>query len=441
MVKIGNNLIAQSKMQYYPTQKIETLKMLKYIVYMDINHYKKQTLEKQVLGEQLYKEIFTQVLDGKYISFVYAFYDWCLDNNRYDLINEYIECRAFNTEQENKEFIVADLFAGEAKWLESIKTFLKYTNKPKLKLIANELEENRYNTIKENGIVDEIYLGSFEALKLPKKSISLMLFNPPYNDDLKQRNCKKYLQMILDRELIYKNNDQYHRETGSIIMVIREDDFLDSLDVIVKNFNIDIAYKVNTDEFQKWKQWVIIANLRYIHLEDTRSYDVLTIQEQINKFKDIIYKGETYSYHYNILLYPLDYQQLKENFKYIINKSSNIKLSENDNVLKWIKDVTELKDMSVETLTIPKPLKQGEIANLISSGYINSEMSLQDGTAKHIVIGGTKNMVKTEKHIEKGDDGEKYEVTEEVRYTQPYLNILCNKDNKMQILELAGEKE
>lgn len=120
---MGNNLIASSKMQYYPTQEIETFKMLKYFVLMDIPYFKKQTLEKQVLGEDLYRSIFLKVLDNEYPSFVYAFYDYCLENGRYDLINEYIECKAFDTQQKNKEFIIADLFAGEAKWLETFRTF------------------------------------------------------------------------------------------------------------------------------------------------------------------------------------------------------------------------------------------------------------------------------------------------------------------------------
>lgn len=435
---MGNNLIAQSKLQYYPTDEKETLKMLKYFVYMDISYYKKQSLE-NVLGKELYREIHTQVLDQKYISFVYAFYDWCIDNNRHDLINEFIECRAFNNENNNKEYIIADLFAGEAKWLESFKTFLKYSNTPKLKLIANELEENRCNTIKEKGIVDEVYLGSFEELQLPKNSISLMLFNPPYNDSNGERNCKRYLQMILDRELIYKNSNNYHRETGTIIMVIREDDVLDSIELIVKNFDIHNLYKVNDDEFSKWKQWVLIGSLRFIPLTDKNNYEALSIQEGVTKLKDIILSGNPYSRSYTIKLYPLDYAQLKENFQYIVNKNDKYILSKEDNILKWIKDITKLKDMDLEKLTIPKPLKKGEIANIISAGYINGNLSLEDGTARHIVIGGTKNMTKTEKRIEKDDNGNKYEVTEELRYTQPYLNILCNKDGKMQIIELVGD--
>lgn len=42
---MGNNLIASSKMQYYPTQEIETFKMLKYFVLMDIPYFKNKLLK------------------------------------------------------------------------------------------------------------------------------------------------------------------------------------------------------------------------------------------------------------------------------------------------------------------------------------------------------------------------------------------------------------
>lgn len=437
---MGNNLIASSKLQFYPTDVKETLKLLKYTTYMDISYFKKETLKTQILGEALYKQLYTKVLDNEYKGFVDALYDYCIDNDKYDIIDDFIECKIYGTQDDTKEYVIADFFAGEGKWLEKFKTFLKYTNKPNIRLIANELEENRYNVINESGIVDEVYLGSFEGLKFPKRSVSLMLFNPPYNDDIRQRNCRKYLQMILDRELIYKNNDEYHRETGHIMMVIREDDFIDSMDIIVKNFDIYSCYKVNENEFSKWKQWVIIAELRYRPLEDTNQYDIRSIQELIIKFKDVIAGGKPYTRTYNILMRGVDYKQLKDNFKYVIAKDE-VRVGGKDGILKWIKDITELKDMSLEKLTVPKPLKQGEIANIISSGYINGEISLPDGTVKHIVIGGTKNMTKTEKRIEKDEQGNKYEVTEELRYTQPYLNVLCNKDGKMQIIELGGERD
>lgn len=439
---MGNNLYAASKMQYYPTAPLETYRMLNYIEYMHILSYKERYIKENILGDELYRRLYADCLDNN-TEFSYIFYNYCIEHGKYDWIKEYIEYSAFNTDQPNKEFTICDYFAGEGKWLELFKTFMKYESKPKIRLIANEIEENRYNAMKENSVIDEIHLGSFEELETPKRSASLVLFNPPYNDDTKQRNCKKYLQMILDRELIYKNTDQYHRETGGIIMVIREDDLLDSLELIVKNFDIRVMYKANQDEFSKWEQWIIIASLRYLPLEDKTSYGASSIQELLMNYRNIIadgkeFKIDRYINNYGLRLFPVDYEQLKDNFKYTKKDSTITLLSGKDNVLKWVKDITELKDMSLEKLVVPKPLKQGEIANLISSGYINGDVSLSNGTAKHIVIGGTKNMVKTEKHIEKGDDGEKYEVTEELRYTQPYLNILCNKDDKMQIIELAG---
>jgi hypothetical protein len=358
-----------------------------------------------------------------------------------DLVKEYMQ---FNGLDDNSnDYVICDYFAGEGDWQELFKTFPQsfYIDKLRIKLIANEIEENRYNKMKDKGIIDEVYLGAFEELQIPKRSASLVLFNPPYNDDNGQRNCKRYLQMILDRELIYKNDNTYDRKTGDMIMVIREDDFIDCLDIIVRNFDIMQCYQVNNDEYSKWKQWVVYAKLRFLPLDESSPYQVISIQEITNKFMDIINKHDTFNLSmcgwHKLSIPAINYKEMKENFVYVKNNKKYI--SKNDNVWKWIKDVSSLKDSSLEKLIIPKKLKQGEVANIISSGYINGELSLPDGTAKHVVVGGTKNLIKTERSIEKDDNGGKIEITKQVKYTEPYINILCNKDGKTQIIELGGD--
>lgn len=438
---MGNNLIGQSKLQYFPTQDIETYKMFKYFMIIDFksSYTFKYEIKDKILTPQEYEKISVRTLDGEYYTLPYSFYDWCIDNDKFEYLDKYLTFRLnvdFNGDN-NNNITVADLFAGEGKWLETFKNFIAYNNEEKVKLIGNEIEENRYNTMKECNIIDECYYGSFEELKIPKKSISLMLYNPPYNETNGVRNCKHYLNMILDRELIYINDNDTSRKTGDIIMVIREDDFLDSLELIIKNFEIRVAYKVNSDEFSKWKQWVIFASLRYVKLNDGSNYVTMSIQESINKFKNIISDGRPYNQSAVFSLTAFNYKQVKENFEVVNDLKNNNTVSKADNVFKWIKDVTEVKDMSVEKLLVPKPLKQGEIANLISAGYINGELSLNDGTGRHIAVGGTKNMTKTEIRQEKNDKGEKIIITEELRFTQPYLNILCNKNGKLEIIELG----
>ena len=99
-------------------------------------------------------------------------------------------------------------------------------------------------------------------------------------------------------------------------------------------------------------------------------------------------------------------------------------------------DLTELKDMGTEKLVLPKPPKQGEIANLLASGQINGTMQIeQDGeTYEHIVVGGVKTLEEQET-IEK--DG--FTETKTLRYSKPYLNILIAEDGKYKIKELEAD--
>jgi len=131
------------------------------------------------------------------------------------------------------------------------------------------------------------------------------------------------------------------------------------------------------------------------------------------------------------------YKKLKDNFKYV-NQSKKY-LSKNDNVLKWIKDLTMLKEDNQQKLTLPKEPKVGELSLIISSGYINGNLDL-NGKANHVVIGGVKPMIKQETKQLTDDKGEKYTETKTIKYTEPYLNLLINNNGKLQIKELGSDE-
>ena len=96
--------------------------------------------------------------------------------------------------------------------------------------------------------------------------------------------------------------------------------------------------------------------------------------------------------------------------------------------------------MSQEKITLPKSPKIGEIANIISSGMINGELDLED-KAKHIVVGGVKDLEKQESETIENDKGEKIIETKTIRYSEPYLNLLVNQNGKLTIKELGGNNE
>ncbi len=421
---------------YYPTNEFETLRMLGLIGEIklkgdDDNRYIRNSIIDNIknnIGEDVYKKICEIALDNC-ILIEQAMYDYFLNNNRHDLIKKYLEYTIGSIGE--GVITIADLQAGEGKWLRTFKDFIphKDNNNNYIKLIANELEENRYNQIK----ADYKYLGSFEDLQLPKRSISLLLFNPPYGETNKVRNVRHYLQMTLDRQLITPN--------GHIIMVIREDDARDIIDILARNCFVYIMYRTHKEEYDKYKQIVLIAEVYKEPSDETNSIYAKNIQLNAEKYLERLDNIKEFSPQYYFSgvksLQNVDIELLMENFKYVTE--DKIIISKSDSIWKHIRDLTELKDISTEKLILPKTQKKGEIANLLASGQINGSMSIEhEGKIhEHIVVGGVKSLEETE--TTKKEDGT--EETKTLRYSKPYLNILITKDGKYQVKELGVDSQ
>ena len=440
---MGSSLIGDSKLNFFPTETWETYRLLGLLGRIDIDYYRKSYLKEYYTEQGIYQEIAMKSLDYQ-VPIDYCYYDKWLNDKDYDKIKQYCEYTLGHGNQ--FPIVVADLFAGEGLWLDSLKSFIpKKNNNNDFLLIANELEEGRFGTIQSNKNIDYCYNSSFEDLKeIPKSSISLMLMNPPYGITNGQRNVKKYISQIIERQLIYNPSTSKDYKSGYIAFVIRKDDFLDSLDILSKNFDIlkNSIYKTNPEEYAKFKQYIFIAKLKRNPYDFSKPIDALDFQKSYNEVKEIIlsepeFKLSQYNT-YQSMNYPyIDYDTAKENNKYIESSTSHI--SKNDSIWKWVKGITELKDLGEEKLVVPKPLKLGEISNLLASGMINGEISLEDGTGKHVAIGGTKSIEKKEVSKYKDDSGESYTETKIIKMSLPYLNILCSDNGKLVIKELGGE--
>ena len=218
---------------------------------------------------------------------------------------------------------------------------------------------------------------------MPKECI-LLLFNPPYGTTNGIRNVRHYLQMTLDRQLIAPR--------GNIIMVIREDDARDIVDIMARNCYIHVMYKTHKEEYDKYKQIVLIAEVYREPLDETNPIYAKSIQLNAEKYLERLDNIKEFSPRYYFSgvrsLQSVDIELLIENFKYVTG--DKIIISKPDSVWKHIKDLTELKDMGTEKLVLPKSPKQGEIANLLASGQINGTMSIEcEGKIhEHIVVGG-----------------------------------------------------
>lgn len=442
---MSSNLNAESKLMFYPTDEYEIYRMLGIVGRLSMSIEARNEV-RDLLGENKYHDLLNNSLTNSLNNFAISVYDYFLKNKQYDMLHKYITLTiGYSCNQTSTIF---DPFAGEAVWLEMFKSTLKRDeiNSNKIHLIANELEKNRYNTIVNKGIVDECYNKAYEELsEIPKYSISLLLYNPPYGNTNGKRNVLHYLEMITKQELIYKSND--NSPNGKIILVIRKDDLLESLPLITKHFNVDrrLIYKVNEEEYKKYKQYVVYATLRNEPLDEKNVHDALKHKEEIKTITEIINSNPEFNvkmFNANNMQPPtVSYKSLKENHKIVQDGGFELSITNGDS-WKWLKEMTEIKDIEMQKINRPVPLKVGELANLIASGMINGEMDLDGkGTGYHVVAGGTKKQVQQELIQEEGKNGEIINKTKTLVYSQPYLNVLINDNGKVKIKELQGGTE
>ena len=90
---------------------------------------------------------------------------------------------------------------------------------------------------------------------------------------------------------------------------------------------------------------------------------------------------------------------------------------------------------------IPKPLKSGELANVIASGRINGDVELEGGLAHHIAVGGVKQLTSQQKVKSTNRQGETESKLETTIQNLPYLNLLINDNGTLKIKELTNNSK
>jgi hypothetical protein len=202
-----------------------------------------------------------------------------------------------------------------------------------------------------------------------------------------------------------------------VIMVIREDDFLDISDILLEKFRIVTKYRVNSDEFSKWKQLVV-----YLEYEPGKRYDPF----QLNKQREDLSVEVAAGIEFNPRTYKRLYFYEGLDFAEGMTRMEKVKQrkgshSNYDKIWDWA-----IADKSAEIgsseVVMPKSPKLGECVTLMSSGLINGEIDYNGQT--HIVAGGVKNIVR--------------KVTE-TRFSRPFLNVLYIADKKIVIKELISQ--
>lgn len=309
-----------------------------------------------------------------------------VEMGRYDYVRDIFMIERLNKSSDDKsKLVVADLFAGEGMWLDTYKKMGSYYD---IYTIANEPEENRYLECKKKKF-NSYFNYTYEELEnVPEKSIDVMLFNPPYGVNASgERNVKVFLKSIIE--------DEYIHEGGVLIGAVNRKDFMECLDLLVMNFDIDVdtMFRMNGEEDDRLKQITFVGALRERKLD----YNNYSCRREIDNQKNILkraLKKETTYHQINVL--QRGYKIMRPNLRphNISDKFDDLKIKLNPE--KFISKMNGLwqdtmKSLKVESFSGMKiqlpdmPQTFGTVANLMSSGLLNGEI---EGSNPHCLAAG-----------------------------------------------------
>jgi 16S rRNA G966 N2-methylase RsmD len=396
---MAGTFAADSKMMFYPTDLKEVYRMLSIFGNAKMHL---ENLEEDSALWNIWNECTSRA--NWYNKASTIFFDELISMGRFDVIDKLFTFPPYVKNKTN----ALDPFAGEGVWLEQIGR-LGFTT------IAIEPDKNRFEKIKSAHKVNDF----LENVELPQNSVGLLLFNPPYGATNGVRNVRHYLNMLLERKLLVNN--------GVIVAVIRGDDAKECYDLLYDNFYISHKYRVNKEEYDKYKQYVIIGSLR----SSRPSWSNYTSSQSLfNEFIDAqedMIASEVYK---NVMVPTCG------DWEYLYGKIAQVKkrkgvYSKKDKAWSWLINDYDAKLDQDFKLVMPKPPKPSEIANILASGIINGEIE------DHLVSGGVKKISRVEQITD--EDGETKVV--ETKFSKPYLNILYKQNGEVKIKQIEGAQE
>ena len=428
MASYGRTTIAESKMMFYPTDRLEQYRLFFFLVDLGRVEFTTQKLIENIYGKQYQIDQINQLYIPNLYKNSYRFnyyYPWfyLLEKGNIEVLDKIFSNKTKESEHYTKKTsgakkytVVCDLFCGESEWLSLFGLWNDYIT------IGNEIEETRYEKSKKRGI-DILFNRAYEEIILPKNTVDIMLFNPPYGQNNGVRSAYYYLKDILDR--------QYVKEGGYIVCVLRKQDMLDCIELMLSAGTIHLLYKFNESEYEKYQQFGCIFKIE--NRDCGNDYVLRRVSEKFRYFSAI---KEEYDFQHTTIMNSLRFftfpkEMTKFEFKeFIANnmayEDNKIHSNPNDVLWKNIKKETSAPSVEINRIIMPKMPKYNELSNIIAAGYINSDFDERD-EIPHVAVGGVRQVVD---NVEVYDDSKKQK---EIVYKKavPYLRVLyVDKDKK-----------
>ena len=429
MTSYGRTTIAESKMMFYPTDRIEQYRLFFFLTDLGRVEITTKKLVEHFYGKQYQVDEINQLYIPNLYKNSYRFnyyYPWfyLLEKGDIEILdtifsNKTKESEYYTTKKTHgkKKFtVVCDLFCGESEWLSLFGLWNDCIT------IGNEIESNRYEKSKERKI-DILFNKAYEEIILPKNTIDIMLFNPPYGQNNGIRNSYYYLKDIIDKH--------YVKEGGYIVCVLRKQDMEDCLELMLSVGTIHLLYKFNDNEYMKYQQFACILKIEnrdqgndYILRRLNEKFRYLSVIKEEYNFQNTTVMNSMRFFTYGIETTKNDFKEyIANNIVYECNKThSNV----NDVLWKKLKKETSAPSVEINRITMPKMPKYNELSNIIAAGYINSDFDEKD-CVPHVAVGGVRQMVD---NVEVYDDSQQKEIV--YKKAVPYLRVLYVDKNEKQ---------
>jgi hypothetical protein len=423
-----------SKLAYYPTIMEEVYRMLPF--FGKIQKRDGESIKK-FIGEEKYAQIFQEYGQYEYVRDAHLFMAVCNKSKfAWQKARDWFYYSIYYNGDYNSKILVADFFAGKGEWL----NFWKDIFPKEVETLGVEPEEERYKEMKRKATYS--FNVPFEELDIPNKSVSIMLFNPPYGNSFgSERQVEYFYDMMMSRNLFVDcNNDtsSYYGKAAVMITVLNTKDTQLLLQKMIRDFDNIALYRVeDEEEFSKFNQFVGIWRKREHPLSEMMIEYILDKTDILNakinrqaKFNPMWFNNSKIYFHTS-----KNFNDRLDN--HVFKKTAHLyKSAPTSNATRWAKSLTGINLETFNRLNVPKEPTPSEISLFLSSGTLDGEVTRTEGT--HIITAGVKTEVTEKQEIEIDDEtGDEVTVTRKIIASKPYLNILYGDDQgKLHIKEI-----
>ena len=377
--KAGCYSISASRLQFYPTDFLETLRSVSALPLSIKGGYKTLLNGKQRMTLDRVLDRYEKEKGNEIEIFLEL-----ANMRRVDIIEKMFIVEFENAFSNSNGFVtVVDPFGGTGSWLDVFR-MLDNKRHRRVKTIYNEIELNKYDEFR-NRHDYSFNLPAEDFLPMLGKKVvpDIILFNPPYGHSFGERNARNFLMQLRD-SMVFRGD-------SIMLCALNEKDIRDCMDIL-ERYEITEANRFkNDEEFKALGQYYfeVKANgnrngkqvlTEMLNRQNTEKRRMSPLIKQLNN-------------HDTNKKWFLEELELKADETRYIAPRNNLDFIKSSLIPKAIDEV----------IYMPKNPSFEETCSLIANGKMNGKVIMRDGQVVYVC--GVNEKV-TETMEDEGEDGE-----------------------------------